>query len=275
MAGHRSHLHSWRIPLGSTREYFVVVGIRVHRDLRSGGLDQLEEIPADNFLYRAAESGREVRNVPVLIAVLLCAPWNSLLRAADFSIYRSFQLGMSLTEAAKRADRRSVDARTVYKRPALIQEMNWTRPSSGLSGMAKQDPVQKCSRRFYNGRLFQIASYDHYQVEGMTAEDLIQAISSLYRTPTRPLVEIAYHSLYGETAPVLARWEDPQYSYNLVPSREEASFALVLSSKELDTLAQTAILEAARVGCRGGSLERDWKGKKERDDERILLEKAQ
>jgi len=65
--------------------------------------------------------------------------------------------------------------------------------------------------------------------------------------PTRPSVEIAYHSLYSETAPVLARWEDSQYSYNVVPSRNQSSFALVLWSKELDTLAQTTMMEAARL----------------------------
>jgi hypothetical protein len=275
VAGHRFHLHSWRIPRDSTRVYFVVIGIRVHRDLRNDGLDQLEKVPADNFLHRAAESGREMRNAPILVAVLLCGPWNSLLRAADFSIYRSFQLGMGLTEAAKRADRKNVDARTVYQRPALIQEMNWAPSSSALSGTARQDPVQKCLLRFYNGRLFQIVvSYDHYKVEGMTAEDLIQAISSIYGTPTRPSVEIPYHSLYGETAPVLARWEDSQYSYSLVPSREEASFALILSSKELDTLAETAISQAARLDAEEAPLKEMEKEKKKEDDERTLLEKA-
>lgn len=216
-----------------------------------------------------------MRTSPVLIAVLLCAPWNSLLRAADFSIYRSFQLGMGLTDAAKRADRKSADAVTVYQRPALIQEMNWAPAYSGLSGTAKQDPVEKCLLRFFNGRLFQIVvTYDHYKIEGMTAEDLIQAISTVYGTPARPSVEIPFHSLYGETAPVLARWEDSQYSYNLVPSREEASFALVLWSKELDTLAQTAMAEAARLDVEEAPLKEIEKQRKKEDDERIVLDKA-
>jgi len=235
----------------------------------------LEKISADNTLYRAAESGRKVRNAPVLIAVLFCAPWHSLVRAADFSTYRSFQLGMSLTEAAKQADRKSADARTVYQRPALIQEINWAPRSYGLSGTAKPDPVQDCLLRFYDGRLFQIVvSYDRYKVEGMTAEDLIETISTVYGMPTRPSVEIAYHSLYSETAPVLARWEDSQYSYNLVPSRDQSSFALVLWSKELDTLAQTAMMEAARLDAEEAPQREIQKQKKRDDDERLLLEKA-
>ena len=111
----------------------------MERERHDYGLDQLEYISADNTLYRAAESGRKVRNAPVLIAVLFCAPWNPLIRAADFSTYRGFQLGMSLTEAAQQADRKSADARTIYQRPALTQEMNWAPRSPGLSGNTQNE----------------------------------------------------------------------------------------------------------------------------------------
>jgi len=248
--------------------------MRVHRSLRDNGLDQLEKILPDDTVHRDWESRREVRNASVLMAILFCAPWHSL-GAADFSTYRNFRLGMSLTEAAKQADKKSADASTIYQRPAVIQEMNWTPHSSGLSGTAKPDPVQGCLLRFYNGQLFQIVvNYDRYKVEGMTPEDLIETISTVYGMPTRPSVEIAYHSLFGETAAVLARWEDSQYSYNLVPSRAQSSFALVLWSKELDTLAQTAMAEAARLDAEEAPQRETEKKKKREDDERLLLEKA-
>lgn len=213
-----------------------------------------------------------MRNAPFLIAILFCT---SLLRAADFSTYRSFQLGMGLTEATKQADRKSSDVTTVYQRPALIQELNWAPHESGLSSTAKPDPVEECLLRFYNGRLFEIVvSYDRYKIEGMTAEDLIETISTVYGMPARPSVEIAYHSLYGETAPVLARWEDSQYSYNLVPSRAQSSFALVLWSKELLPLAQGAMVEAARLNAEEAPLKEIENSKKREDDARLLLEKA-
>ena len=92
MAGHRSHLHSCRIPRGSAPIFFAVRGIHVHRDLREDGLDELEKISADNTLHRAAEGGREVRNAPTPLALLFCAALgNSLLRALDSSTCRSFQ----------------------------------------------------------------------------------------------------------------------------------------------------------------------------------------
>ena len=175
MAGHRFRPHSCLIPRVSAALYFAARGIRVPGDLRDNGLHQLEKISADHTLHRTAESGREVRNAPFLIAILFCT---SLLRAADFSTYRSFQLGMGLTEATKQADRKSSDVTTVYQRPALIQELNWAPHESGLSSTAKPDPVEECLLRFYNGRLFEIVvSYDRYKIEGMTAEDLIETIS--------------------------------------------------------------------------------------------------
>jgi hypothetical protein len=272
VAGHRFRPHSRRISWVSAALYFAACYIRVHGDLRDNGMDELEKIPADDTLHRAAESVREVRNAPSLIAILFCA---SLLGAADFSTYRSFQLGMGLPEAAKQADRKSSDATTLYQRPALIQEMNWAPRTSALSGTAKPDPVQECLLRFYNGRLFQIVvSYDRYKIEGMTAEDLIETISTVYGMPARPSAEIAYHSLFGETAPVLARWEDSQYSYNLVPSRAQSSFALVLWSKKLYPLAQGAMVEAARLNAEEAPRKEIENSKKKEDDARLLLEKA-
>ncbi len=44
-----------------------------------------------------------------------------------------------------------------------------------------------------------------------------------------------------------ARWEDNEYWYNLVESGDRSSFALILYSKRLQTLAEAAIVEAVRL----------------------------
>jgi hypothetical protein len=49
----------------------------------------------------------------------------SMLDAGDFSSYRGFHLGMSLTAAAKEAGTTPTEATIVHQRPALIQEMEW------------------------------------------------------------------------------------------------------------------------------------------------------
>jgi len=208
------------------------------------------------------------------IALLCSIVGTSTLSAADLSSYRGLKLGMSLAAAAKQAGTKPADARLVHQRPAVIQELSWELRSP-LQTNPKPDPVKDGLLSFVNGELFRIVvTYDRYKVEGMTADDIIQAISATYGTATKPTAEIAYHSNYAEAAPVLARWEDSENSYDLVRTGDRASFALVLYSKRLDLLAQAAIIESARLDAQEAP-QRELDKQKKRDDEaNLVLEKA-
>jgi len=179
---------------------------------------------------------------------LLCAALGTcLLPAADLASYRGFQFGMNLSRAADQAGMKPTEAKVEHQRPALIQVLDFE-PNLFHSSVAKGDPVSAISLSFLDGELFRMAViYDRYKVEGMTTADMIQALSASYGTPAMPKAEIAYHSYYAESASVLARWEDSQYSYNLIRAEDRATFAMVLYSKALDARAQTAIIEAARL----------------------------
>jgi hypothetical protein len=175
-----------------------------------------------------------------LVCAVVCAP---LLCAGDMSAYRGFQMGASLAVSAKHAGVSASETKVVHQRPALIQELAWRPPYQTAS--TKLDPVQEGLLRFYNGQLFQIvAAYDRQKVQGMTAADMVKAISQTYGIATKPGGEIPYHSNYGETAAVIARWEDSEYSLDLIRTGDDDSFGVVLSSKRLDTLAQAAIMES-------------------------------
>jgi hypothetical protein len=198
----------------------------------------------------------------------------SLLGAEDLSTYRGLQFGMNLAAAAKQASMKPSEARVVHQRPAVIQELQWLpRNSSGSPFQA--DPVKEGLLCFYNGELFRIVvTYDRYRVEGMTASDMIQAISATYGIATRPAAQIPYHSIYGEVAEVVARWEDNEYSYNLVESGDRSSFALILYSKRLQTLAEAAIVEAVRLDAQEApQREVELQQKKEKESH-LLLERA-
>jgi hypothetical protein len=196
-----------------------------------------------------------------------------MLAAADLSSYRGLKLGMSLAAASKLAGTRPTDARIVQKRPTVIQEMNWElRPAQANP---KPDPVKDGLLSFYNGELFRIiVTYDRYKIEGMSADDMIQAISATYGPATKPTTEIAYHSNYAEVAPVLARWEDSDYSYDLVRTGDGASFALILYSKRLEASALASIVEAARLDAEEAPQRELDKRKKRDDDDRLALDKA-
>ena len=199
----------------------------------------------------------------------------SALNAGDFSRYRGWQLGMSLTAASKEAGTTPTEATIVHQRPALIQELEWHPRPPVLAGPVKADSVRDGLLCFFNGELFRIiVTYDRYQVEGMTAEDMIEGISATYGLARRPATEIAFHSDYGEVAAVIARWEDAEYSFDLVRTGDRSSFAMVLYSKRLDALAQAAISQAVRLEAQEAPQREREKQQKREEEERLILEKA-
>ena len=204
------------------------------------------------------------------LSIICAAMMSAATPGRDFSSYRGMQFSMNVPAAAKQAGMNATDARTVHQRPALIQELEW-RPRF----VEMTDPAKEGMLYFFNGELFRMEiTYDSYKVEGMTAEDMIGALSEPYGTATRPAAEIAYHSVYGETAAVLARWENPEYSYNLVRTGDRSSYALVLYSKRINALAQMARTEAVKLEAQEAP-RRELEAQRKLDDEaKVALDKA-
>ncbi len=169
--------------------------------------------------------------------------------ARELSRYREFQLGTTLLAVAKQADMKPSEARVIHQRPAVIQELEW-QPQLLLGGSLPQsDPVREVLFSFYNGELFRmVVNYDRYRTEGLTTEDMVEAISAKYGTATRPAVQISFSStqVYNDSEKVIARWEDSQYSFNFFRSTYQPTFGMVAFSKRLDALARAAIAEAIR-----------------------------
>jgi hypothetical protein len=174
----------------------------------------------------------------------------SSIEAQDLSRYRQFQLGMGLLAVAKQVDVVPSEARMVHQRPAVIQELEW-RPQSSLSSTPEVDPVSEVLFSFYNGELFRmVVNYNRHKTEGLTDEDMVEAISAKYGTATRPEAKIVLFSsfqVYNDSEKVIARWEDPQYSFNLFRSSYQPTFGMLVLSKRLDGLARAAIVEAIRL----------------------------
>ena len=106
---------------------------------------------------------------------------------------------------------------------------------------------------FCDGALFRmVVNYDRNRTEGLTDEDMIKAISARYGIAARPVATIVRFStsqIYNDNEKVIARWEDSRYSYNLYRSSYSA-FGMLVFSKRLDALAQTAIAEAIQLDNR-------------------------
>lgn len=176
-----------------------------------------------------------------------CLSWivlsSPVLSAGDLSRYREFRLDTNLVEVAKQAEMEPGQAKFIHQRPAAIQELSWRAEPA--------DSVEKILFSFYNGELFRmVVDYDRHKTEGLMAGDLIHAISAIYGTELLlPSAELTLSSIYhdGEPVKVIARWEDSNWSFNLVRSKYLPTFALVALSKRLDDLAQAAIDEAVRL----------------------------
>jgi hypothetical protein len=199
----------------------------------------------------------------------------SALFAGDLNSYRGFQLGMNVFEAQKNAGGSAAPIMVVHRRPALIQQLEW-RPGYVPSA---PESVKEAFLSFYNGELFRIVvNYDRYRTEGMTADDLIEAISTNYGVAERPadeaIIASSYVFSYGEKAKVIARWEDSASSFSLARSPFQPGFVLVGISKRLEALAQTAAAEAVRLDALDAPQREAEQRRKQADDTAASAEKA-
>ena len=122
-----------------------------------------------------------------------------------------------------------------------------------------------------------VVNYDRYRTEGLTDEDMVEAISAKYGTATRPADKIILFSsfqVYNDSENVIARWEDSEYSFNLFRSSYQPTFGMLVFSKRLDPLAGKAIIEAIRLDEREAPQREIERQKKQAEENRAALEKA-
>jgi hypothetical protein len=169
--------------------------------------------------------------------------------AQDLSTYREYQLGMTLAAVAKQAGMKPSDTRVLHQRPERVEELEWR--SQDVSGSsAPQDSVRRILFSFHSGQLFRIVvNYDWDRTEGLTVEDMIEAISAAYGLATLPATDIVptVSRVATNGDKVVAHWEDPQYSLDLFRPSYASTFGLTLVSKRSDGLARAASVEAIRV----------------------------
>ena len=138
------------------------------------------------------------------------------------------------------------------------------------------DSVWQAFFTFYNDELYRIlVTYDPEATKGLTAEDMVQAISAQYGTATRPDAQISFptNELYRSTEKVIARWEDSQFSINLYRSRSLNFFALIMFSKRLDGQAEAAIADAVELERQEALQTEVARVKKESDNLQVVRQK--
>jgi hypothetical protein len=198
--------------------------------------------------------------------VLLAIPLSA---RAELSSYRGLRFGMNVAAVAQHCGI-SPEPRVVDRRPELIQELMWLPPHVGDTA---GDSVEKILFTFYNDQLARIAvSYERSRTEGLTAEDLIEAISATYGGAALSAVGTAGSSAGNIDDRILARWEDADTSITLFRSKYLSTFGLVLLSKHLDALTTVAHAEAILLDEREAPARESARQQKQSDDDRAKEE---
>jgi hypothetical protein len=220
----------------------------------------------------------KVKTIRILIlclgALLLAAP---LLRAQDFSKYRSFALGTTVADVLKLTDQKLADVTATNVDSPLSQELTWWPPY--IPGASyHSDSVEQILFSFYKGELYKISvTYDQRSTEGLTAEDMVQSISTTYGRPTSFTSETDSTKDYRYDAkqkPVAA-WDDSQYSLTLVRLYFTDRFGLVIYTKRVNADAELAIIEAAKRAQQEGPRREAARQKKQTDDLEVARQKNQ
>ncbi len=184
---------------------------------------------------------------------------------------------MNLLAVAKQIDARPSEVKVIHQRPAVIQELEW-RPRHALASSREAGSVNEVLFTFYNGELFRmVVSYDQQRTEGLTDQDMIEAISATYGVATQPAAKIILFSssyIYNDSEKVMARWEDSQSSLNLFRSSSQPSFGMLVLSKPVDALAQEAIRKAIQLDEQEAPQRDIERRKKEGEETRAAQEKA-
>jgi hypothetical protein len=187
----------------------------------------------------------------------------------DLSEYRQFRLDSDLAGIAAQAGMDPASAELSHQRPARIEQLSW-RPGPA-------DSVKGIQFSFYNGELHRmLVDYDRYNTEGLTAHDMIEALSQTYGPAAMPAEEITVPSSYGgdETIKVIARWEDSNWRFDLVRFKYEPSFAIAAHAIKLHGQAQAAVDESIRLDRMEAPQRAIQERKDEADAKRIEQEEA-
>jgi hypothetical protein len=211
-----------------------------------------------------------------LTLLFVSAVMSAATLTADLAQYRGIQFGTDLPAVAKQVGASASEAKVIHSRPALLQELDWRPRGLGPSPSPQAESVDKVIFSFYNGELYRIViNYDRYEIEGLTAEDIINAISVTYGAAARPAAPVkAAQDRYGDQEDVIARWQDPQYCFDLIRSSYGRGFSLVGVMTKLDSPAQAAMLEAVRLDAQEAPQREAARVASEQEAARDKLEKA-
>lgn len=184
----------------------------------------------------------------VVAVASIVALSGSPLGAQELSRYRDYALESSMASVATISKTRESETKTLYERPARIQQIEWRAPYV-TSGTEMADPVHDVVFSFCDDQLYQVVvNYDRDRMDGLTTADVLASVSATYGVPVRKAAgpTALPLDLPADTI-VVARWEDAASLVILARGSYPAQFQLMLISKALNARARAAIKQSLRL----------------------------
>ena len=212
---------------------------------------------------------------PSIVCVTLLPMVVPVLRAQDLSTYRSFSIGSTLTGMLKQTGSSVSSVQLLHAQPATIQEFTlW--PSATPVSTRHPDAVERIQFSFFNGELYKIyVVYDQRAVQGLTDDDMLHLISTIYGPGTSAAVTVdpAADTQAERKQNRIASWEDRQFAIQLFRNSVVDNFGLILLSKRVNAQAEAAIVEAAKLEAQERPQKEADQRKKEAADLELLRQK--
>jgi hypothetical protein len=210
------------------------------------------------------------------VAFLVWAPTLTA-QNADLSKYRDFSLGTSVTVVLNRTGQKPEEVTAISERPALVQQLTWW-PGTLPGKPMHKDAVEYISFYFFNNALYKMSvTYEKTATEGLTSNDMVEALSAKYGSPTSitPQTVQNPNDRYAARREPVATWEDAQYAFSLVRSSFSDDFELVVISKRLNAEAEIATAEATKLDEQERPQKDAERQKKETTDLELTRQKNQ
>jgi len=210
----------------------------------------------------------------------LCATVGAVVSvsAADVEHYREFRLGSSAASVSSLTGSRESDLKTAHQRPALLQDLTWSPRYSLRRVIPDVDPVRQMVFSFYNDQLYRIAvQYDQTRTAGLTNDDMIAALTTIYGPRLTPKAPRAARQIPGNSpssTELLAEWQQGDTSVSLHRAAYDSGFGLVVMSVPLEGLARSASASAVVMDTREAPAREAALLKKQQDEAKVAEEKA-
>ena len=157
--------------------------------------------------------------------------------------YRTYAMGDSLQAISRQIGLPIIDATSTPAVSEAVQELRWHARHVRVGTVSSGDPVDRLVFNFYEHRLFRIViDYAPDRTEGMTAADMVAAVSELYGTPRRRTLASSDDD-FGPSRPtetVVAQWIRGDQSVALLAIQGQTAFRLIVVSSALQTLARAS-----------------------------------